>query len=161
MKWNIKQSYIYYFAIFAIALGIDQITKFYFQSLLENGNKIQIIPSFLELVYVENRGAAFGAFQGGMFFFIIISLVVVATMTYYVREVFEKKSIVILFAVIAAGAIGNMMDRLIRGFVVDFIYFPNLFGYSFPVFNIADIFLCCGLSLLVIFYIISDRKKDA
>lgn len=158
MTKNIKKTYILYTIILIICVCIDQITKLYFQSVLASGNTVTIIPAFLELSYVENRGAAFGMFQGGMLFFALCSILVVGMLTYFVRQFENRKYTICLVAIVSAGAIGNMIDRVIHTYVIDFIHFSNLFGYSFPVFNVADIFLSCGLPLLLIDYIINEKK---
>lgn len=159
MSKKLKLTYLRYTIVFIICLGIDQISKLYFQGLLKSENSVSIISDFLELIYVENRGAAFGLFQGGMLFFALCSLVVVACLLYAVKKYEHRKYMVMLLAVVSAGAVGNMVDRCIHTYVIDFIHFSNLFGYSFPVFNVADIFLTCGLPLLLIDYIKHDQDK--
>lgn len=160
MTKKLKKVYILYTIILLVSLSIDQLSKLYFQSVLISGKKLSIIPSFLELIYVENRGAAFGIFQGGMLFFAFISLLVVCCLTYYVSRVKDRIYTIVLLGVISAGALGNMLDRFIHTFVIDFIHFSNIFGYSFPVFNVADIFLTCGLGLLLLDYLIHDKKDE-
>lgn len=158
MTEKLKKSYLLYSIVLIVCLGLDQVTKMFFQAKLSGGGEITIIPSFLELIYVENRGAAFGLFQGGMIIFALISIVVVCALTYALKSA-NRKVTAILYAVIAAGAVGNMIDRFIQGFVIDFIHFSNLFGYSFPVFNVADIFLTCGLGLLVLDMLLNEKEN--
>lgn len=158
MTEKIKKSYLLYSIVLVICLGFDQITKMFFQTRLSGGGEITIIPSFLELIYVENRGAAFGLFQGGMIIFALISIFVVCVLSYLIINI-NRKFTIVLYAVIAAGAIGNMVDRFVHGYVIDFIHFSNLFGYSFPVFNVADIFLTCGLGLLILDMLLNDKEN--
>ena len=112
--------------ILAIVI-IDQITKYMTVSMLMPINSVEIIKNFFSLTYVENRGAAFGTMMGGRWFFVALTVIVV----------------------VAGGAIGNCIDRLFRGYVVDMLSF-NFFGYSFPVFNFADICVVIGAVLLVV-----------
>ncbi|MBR5155818.1 MAG: signal peptidase II [Clostridia bacterium] len=110
------------------------------------------------LTYVENRGAAFGMMQGGRVFFIVISILIIGAMLYVAKRYKNRSRFLdhgIVF--ITAGAIGNMIDRIFRGFVVDFLDFCLI---DYPVFNVADIFVCIGAGLVAIFIIFFEDKKD-
>jgi signal peptidase II len=110
---------------------------------------------------VENRGAAFGILQNQIWFFVIITFVMIIVLGYMF---FKYKNITNLsrlsLVFIAGGAIGNFIDRIIRGFVVDFIdvRFGNF--YDFPVFNIADSFVVCGTALLIILMLLNKFEKS-
>lgn len=131
---------------------IDQITKYMVVSMLMPINSVEIIKGFFSLTYVENRGAAFGTMMGGRWFFVALTIaVVVAGCVYYYKNYSKKENRITKLALvlIAGGAIGNCIDRLFRSYVVDMLSF-NFFGYSFPVFNFADICVVIGAFLLVV-----------
>ena len=130
---------------------VDQITKYMTVSMLMPINSVEIIKNFFSLTYVENRGAAFGTMMGGRWFFVALTVIVVAGGIYYskIYNKNESKIASLALVLVAGGAIGNCIDRLFRGYVVDMLSF-NFFGYSFPVFNFADICVVIGAVLLVV-----------
>ncbi|MGI6621746.1 MAG: signal peptidase II [Clostridiaceae bacterium] len=140
-------------------IGIDQITKWYFLTNQLQYDKFPIIKDFFYLTYLENRGAAFGILQNFRWVFIILTIAVVGGMIWY----FIKNRNLVLrtsLAFIISGAVGNFIDRVLRGFVVDFLdFYP--FGYDFPVFNVADICINIGVFLLIIYvlFIYHEPKK--
>jgi len=148
-------------AIFLFSIILDQVTKKWALSILKNGSSIKIIKDFLRFSYVENRGAAFGILQNQIWFFVIITFIMLVFLGYMF---FKNKNITNLsklsLVLIAGGAIGNFIDRVMRGFVVDFIdvRFGNL--YDFPVFNIADSFVVCGTVLLIILMLFNKFEKS-
>lgn len=140
-----------FYIIVILTILIDQITK-YLAINLSNGRKINIVGEHLQLMYLENRGAAFGILQNQKWI-LLISTIIVILYLFYVY--FKYKSIlsndlIISLALIVGGAIGNLLDRIMRGYVIDFISytFPN--GYHFPVFNVADMAVVTGSILLLI-----------
>jgi len=140
--------------IAAILVLIDQVTKIVAQQKLMLSEPIVLINNFLQLNYVENRGAAFGILQNQRLFFILMTFAVLGAIVIfrYKNNSLTRLSRYILDFMIA-GAIGNLIDRVRLTYVIDFIDI-NFWGfYDFPVFNFADIFLVCAtilLSLLVI-----------
>lgn len=145
-----------YTIIIILGIVLDRITKIYASSnLLQNPIKGKLI----NLVYVENRGAAFGILQDRRIFFIILTLVVVAYLLYYfIRNInTNPKMLNLALSLIISGALGNFYDRLFHGYVVDFIEFSFI---NFPVFNIADILVSLGSILLVVFILFSDMDGD-
>lgn len=151
-----------------IALGwvllilLDQLTKIWALGALKDKNPIEILPGIFELRYIENRGAAFGILQNQLWFFVLISIIVLGGILYlYGRTPEEPRYLWIRLCMhfIGAGAIGNMIDRVIRRYVVDFFYFKLI---DFPVFNVADIYVTCSaifLVILVMFYY-KDEELD-
>jgi signal peptidase II len=117
-----------------------------------------LINNVFHLTYVENRGAAFGILQNRQWFFILITFIVLAVVIFYIYNKKDKLNnfLLIALAMIVGGAIGNLIDRMIRGFVVDFFDFTLI---NFAVFNIADCFVVVGTILLAI-YIIFESKKE-
>lgn len=144
-----------------ILIAVDQFTKLAVLGSLKSVGSIGIIDGFFSLTYVENRGAAFGMLEGGKWIFIAITLaVVVFAAVYYIKMPKTKENLWlrIAMAMIISGAIGNAVDRLFRGYVVDFLDFI-IFGYDFPVFNFADILVVLGTALLAGGIIIFDGKE--
>ena len=165
-KTKILKTNLIYAAIFILLLISDRITKRLAVQYLMKGD-IVIIPDILSLHYLENRGAAWGILQNALWLFVIITVIVVAVMVYiYGKIPFEKKYRYFRFILIlmSAGAVGNFIDRIVRHYVVDFIYFECI---NFPVFNVADCFVCIAAVLLLhsmIFYYKDEdllwKKKD-
>lgn len=140
-----------------IIVGLDQLTKLWALGLKGKDNII-IIKDLLEFTYLENRGAAFGILQGRSLLFILITLVVVGYILYFLHK---HKNLSFLsrlsLAMIVAGGIGNLIDRIIRGYVVDFIFVRFWGYYDFPVFNIADIGVTLGVFFLLFMTIFTDE----
>lgn len=147
---------------FAILVGIDQALKHLVLVALKPVGNIDIINNFFSLTYVENRGAAFGIMQGGKWIFVILTVIVcIACVIYYSKLANENRLMIVRTAIvlICSGAVGNMIDRLFRGYVVDMLNF-NIFGYDFPIFNFADICVCVGAFLLIIGIMFFDKSKE-
>lgn len=149
---------------FLVLVFIDQITKSAAVRALEGGRHIELIKGVLEFYYIQNRGAAFGIFQDGTFILSIISAVCMLALIFAYWKVpgdskFLPLRIVLIF--IAAGAAGNLIDRVYLHYVRDFIYFSLI---DFPVFNVADIYVTVSVFvlvfLLVFFYKDEDLKFD-
>lgn len=147
-----------------ILLGVliltDQLTKYLAVTRLMPAGNIDIIDNFFSLTYVENKGAAFGFLQGAKWLFVILTIAVcVLCVIYYVRLKKENKDRLIRISLIfvCSGAIGNLIDRVFRGYVVDMLNFC-IFGFDYPVFNFADICVCIGAFLLVMGTLLSGRE---
>lgn len=146
--------------IFLILLLIDQFTKLWAVKILKPIGSIPVIRNVLELYYVENRGAAFGIMQNKQWFFLVITLVVLAGLVWISGKIPEEQHFVPLklcLYFVAAGAVGNMIDRIFRKYVVDFIYFRLI---DFPVFNVADIYVTVAAIMLVILIVFFYREED-
>lgn len=133
-----------------LLIVIDQITKQLALRFLAGTSGVTLIPGVFELFYLENEGAAFGMLENKQWIFILIAVI----MTYgafwlYRKTPAEQKYLLLrlICILIAAGAVGNMIDRLVYHFVIDFLYFSLI---DFPVFNIADCYVCLGAALAVI-----------
>ena len=144
---------------------IDQLTKWLIQTYIPYGSAVPIIPGFFSLVYVSNTGAAFSIFQGNNFFFIALALVALAAVLFWlIRDQFnpnkaQRMSVItkIAFSLFAAGIIGNLLDRILKGSVVDFLDF-YVQRYAWPSFNVADSCICVAAGLLVL---MSFRRSNA
>ena len=143
-----------------ICLIIDQITKLIITSNFDVGTGKTIIPSFFSIAYIRNTGAAWGMFSNGTLFLAVLSIFF---LTFAIKYIIELKEVTILsmfaYGLLLGGIVGNLIDRLIRKFVVDFLSF-NIFSYNFPVFNVADCFIVISIILLIIETFIKDRKKN-
>lgn len=134
-------------ALFIIAL--DQFSKILITSSFALGQEKSVIKGILSFTYVRNEGAAFGILQGARVFFIILTVVVLIGAVYYIVKMrpssrLEKTAL----SFIAGGAIGNFIDRALFGYVRDFIMTDFI---DFPVFNIADCFVCIGAGLYILY----------
>jgi len=142
-----------YLLIALVGIALDQLTKWEILAHFQEGERLNIIPSFFDLTLAYNPGAAFSflADQGGWqkFFFLGLALVISAYLARAILRDEFRLSGKIGAAMIIGGAIGNVVDRLIHGHVVDFLlfYWQNWF---YPAFNIADSFICVGAVCLVI-----------
>lgn len=139
---------IWFSGIIVLALT-DQYTKYLAQYYLKGQPSVPLIRGVLELSYLENRGMAFGMLKGGRILFLALCVVFLVALFYaFIRIPKEKKylPLIVIGAVLGGGAAGNFIDRLIRGYVVDFIYISLI---NFPVFNLADIYVVCGGAALV------------
>lgn len=138
-----------FFLIAAIVLLLDQISKYMIEAVMDLGESIQVIPGFFQLLYVRNTGAAWSLFAGSsmLFFYIITAVAVIILFLFYrsceTKDYWSKASL----ALMMAGALGNLIDRLCFQYVRDFLSF-DIFGYHFPVFNIADCALCIGVFMI-------------
>lgn len=147
---------IYILLIITGLISIDQISKYMALNYLKDIGSIPIIENIFHLTYVENRGAAFGMLQGNQFIFIIAATLAMVVGLYYIYKyklsLLAKSSIVLIIS----GAIGNMIDRVRLGFVVDYFDFRIIWEY---VFNIADVFVVIGTILLCIHIIFFDNDN--
>ncbi len=146
-----------YELIIVLLIGIDQASKIWALNSLKEIGSIPIIENVFHLTYVENRGAAFGMLQNNQSIFIIVALTASVFGLYYLhtKQVnFLGKASIIL---IIAGAIGNLIDRVRIGFVVDYFDFKFIWEY---VFNIADIFVVVGTIMLCAYIIFFQEEKQ-
>lgn len=146
--------------IIIIILGIilDRVTKIWASSSLTNSS-VEVIPNFFKLEYLENRGAAFGILQNKQWFLIVFTSLILVFVAYFlIRYRKENHKIInISLSMIIAGALGNLFDRIVYKYVIDFICVHYKDIYYFPTFNVADMFVVIGTFLLAI-YIIKDGK---
>ncbi|NLY77332.1 MAG: signal peptidase II [Tissierellia bacterium] len=149
------------FAIPIIIILIDQITKFLAVGHLQGKEPIVIIDNFLRFHYVENYGAAFGMLNNKRVFFIIVTTIVIISIIFFLFRYYSGLSIriKIALAMLLGGAIGNLIDRVRLGYVIDFISVRLPGGYHFPVFNIADSFIVISTSLIMIIILTSELER--
>ena len=149
--------YFLYVAVILLGIGLDQLTKFLAVKFLMPKGTVPLIDGALHLTYVENKGAAFGMLSSHRYIFMIISVLLIIVVGVYLFYSVENKKIGVSLAMILSGGIGNMIDRVAFGYVVDFIDFRLI---NFAVFNGADSFVCVGAALLAIF-ILKDLGKPS
>lgn len=142
-------------ALCVALIVIDRITKILTVNFLKPDGSIELIPKVLSLTYVENRGAAFGIMQNARWIFITVTIaVLIALVVYIIKTNPQSKLFKWSAALIGAGAIGNLIDRICYAYVVDMIQATFV---DFPVFNFADCCIVVGTGLLCLYILI---KKD-
>jgi len=136
-----------------IVLGLDQATKLYIDSHFALYESLTVIENFFDITYVRNQGAAFGIFADHAFrvpFFIGVSCLAAVGILWYLRRVGEHQRLHILaLSLIFSGAVGNLLDRIRLGEVIDFIY-VHWYQYYWPAFNVADSAITVGVGLLLL-----------
>lgn len=148
-------------AIVAVTIIVDQLTKFLVVKYMTLGQSISVIDNFLYITSHRNEGAAWGILQGKMIFFYVVTLVVICLVILWIRklDIKKEKLLVIALSLILGGALGNFIDRVMYQHVVDFIN-TYIFGYDFPIFNIADSALCIGVFLMAVDAILDIKRHS-
>jgi signal peptidase II len=152
---------------FLSSLLLDQTTKILVDQNLSYADRVEMIEGFFYLTHVRNPGAAFGLFNEGpaairLTFFISISLVAIAIVLSFFRKLAPGDRLSALaLGCILGGAVGNLIDRVWRGEVVDFLHFRLWGGYSWPDFNFADSFIVVGVGLLILELLASEGESRA
>ena len=151
---------IYFIYILAVVIfvAIDQISKSIVISTMKLSQKVVLIENFFSLTHVRNYGAGFSILQNARLFLTVISIVTVIVLSYMLITSNRKDKVLnISYLFIISGAIGNLIDRINNGYVTDFLDFI-IFGYDFPVFNVADCFITVGCFLMIIM-VLKDSKS--
>lgn len=155
-----KYNILFFVILSTVLIFIDQITKYYAAKTLMDKPSYILIKDVLQLTYLENRGAAWGMFQGAGIIFIIIGILWSIFVVYAsVKIRFNKRFLILHFVIVLifSGAIGNLIDRIFFGYVRDFIYF---YGIDFPIFNFADVCVSVAVILFAIAIIFIYKKED-
>ena len=138
---------------------LDQLTKGWIESTHQLYESTTIIPGFFSLTYARNTGAAWSILEGQQMFFIILTCIVLLGLCWIMVKTPKSSTWTrIAFTLIMAGAIGNFIDRVSFGYVRDFLDFL-IFGYDFPIFNVADISLCIGVALLALLTFLDKEES--
>lgn len=143
--------------ISVILVFIDQIIKYIVDLNLMLNNSINIINGFFRITYVQNTGAAFSIFENKQLFLIIITIVALFIMFYFLKNKTFKKHETIIYSMILSGVLANLVDRIFRGYVIDYLDF-KIFNYDFPIFNLADIMIVSGCFCLIISMFVGDKN---
>jgi len=129
---------------------IDQISKGLINVYMNLNDSINIINNFFNLTYVHNYGAAFSMFTGGRYIFIIVTIIALNLIyLFFIKDKKLSNFEMVTYSMLLSGIIGNLIDRVLFGYVIDFLDF-NIFGYDFAIFNIADSFIVISVILLII-----------
>ncbi|OAB30152.1 signal peptidase II [Paenibacillus macquariensis subsp. defensor] len=150
---------IYYIIAF-VAFLVDQGTKYLIASRMVLTEQIPVIGNFFLITSHRNRGAAFGILENQRWFFIIVTTIVVIGIIWYLQKVMKtnNKLLPLALSLVLGGAIGNFIDRILTGEVVDFLQF-NFGSYEFPIFNVADSCIVIGVGLIILDSLL-DMKRN-
>ena len=133
-----------------VVILLDMISKYIVSRLLIVNESVMIIKNFFNITYVRNTGAAFSIFSENTFLVLIVSFIIIIVIILYIsKNKPSNKMERVAYSLILGGAIGNFIDRVIYGYVRDFIEI-DIFGWDYPIFNLADVFVVVGVILLVI-----------
>jgi signal peptidase II len=146
-------------------LFLDQLTKSMIVQRLPLYQRVEVIPGFFNIIHVRNTGGAFGIFGGekgglGSILFVVVSVIAVGAIIFFFIKIREtERTLALSFSLVLSGAMGNLIDRLRYGEVVDFLDF-HLSTYHWPAFNVADSAICIGIGLMALELLIRDRKRS-
>lgn len=158
-KKKITQMLIDFVALL-ILVAVDQVTKYFVLENLKGRQPVELIEGVFELQYLENRGAAFGMLQNGQVFFVFMAVVMMTIIIFVLLKMPVSRKYGpwhVFLVMIAAGGIGNMIDRIRLNYVVDFLYFSLI---DFPIFNVADIFVSVGTIMLFVIILFFTKEED-
>ena len=148
---------IYFLIISIIAVIVDQFVKWWTVSNFDVYQGTQGVPGIFNIFYVQNRGAAWGMLENQHLLFYAITIIAVGVLVYLLwKERHSSKWVQLAYALMLAGAVGNFIDRLRLGYVVDMI---RLEFIDFPIFNIADSYLTVGVGLLFLMILVKGESK--
>lgn len=148
------------FAAMVLLTYFDQFTKQMAVRYLKGKPEVPLLPDIFVLQYLENKGAAFGMLQNQKIFFIFIEILILFVIGFVLfrMPVHKKYNLLhIILALVASGAIGNMIDRMAQDYVVDFLYFKLI---DFPIFNVADIYVTCATAVFVFALLFYYKEED-
>ena len=147
--------------IILAGLALDFITKRWALDFLRPDHIVDIIPGYLDFSYLENRGAAFGIFQGRVGILSALSIaIMLVILVYLVMNPKLPTMVKVALSMVVSGALGNVIDRLFYGFVVDFIHFHIRNSWHFPTFNVADMLVVIGGGLLLIYVFFFEEEES-
>lgn len=159
-----KAKYIILLAVSALVLVLDQLTKVYIDKTMRLHDSIPVIDGFFSITYLRNKGAAFGILANSAWrlpFFLLVSAVAVLVILVVVSRLRDdQKGSAVSLSLIFSGALGNLIDRVRLGEVIDFldVYWK---GHHWPAFNVADSAICVGVFLLAIEMVLEERREKA
>lgn len=138
--------------IAVISVILDQIAKYLIISKCTLYKKNPVIDGFFNITYVQNRGAAWGILNNNIILLVVITVLALGLICSFIfKESNIKKLDIVLYGMLLGGIIGNFIDRIFRGYVIDFLDFI-IFGYDFPVFNIADMLIVISVGIMILTY---------
>jgi signal peptidase II len=148
---------MYYFLIIIAAVALDQIIKFAVVDSMALYQTIPVIQDVFHITYIHNTGAAFSMMEGMRGLLVLLPLIMIAGAVVYmfIKRKTGHPLMMASVALIAGGGIGNLIDRMMLGYVVDYLDFR-----VFPIFNLADICVCTGCGLLILYVLFIDGKQN-
>jgi len=156
MKDNLKG--ICFFSI--IFILVDQVLKLFISSKIALNSGFILIKNLLSITLVHNSGAAFSILSGNRLLLIVIGILALIGISFYLKSLdYINGYDMFVYSLLIGGVVGNLIDRIIHGFVIDYISF-NIFGYNFPVFNFADICIVVSIVLIIVNTIKGDLWKS-
>ena len=135
---------------------LDIITKQIILNTMVEHQSISVIKNFFSITFAKNTGVAFSFLEGHVPIITIMTILVIIVILKYIQNTTLNKLETISYSLVLGGAIGNLIDRIIFGYVIDFLDF-NIFGYSFPIFNLADTMIVIGIFTLLFLNIKESR----
>jgi signal peptidase II len=150
-----------------VAVPADQLTKYWIVTRIPLGERVSVIEGFFDLTHVRNSGAAFGLLaqapdEWRFAAFALIGIVALTVISHFFRDLAPgDRFSALALALILGGAMGNMLDRIFRGEVVDFLHFRLVGGYAWPDFNLADMLIVSGVTALAIELLSAEGKSRA
>ena len=143
-----------------VGVGLDQLTKYLVVSNMALHESIDIIPGVFRFTYIQNDGAAFGSLDNARWVFMVLSTVaIIGILVYMFWKKPQNKLMLSALILIVSGGIGNMIDRIALGYVIDFLDFCAFPKVWMWVFNVADSFVCIGAGLLIL-WLVLDMIRD-
>ena len=159
-----KTKYILLSIISVIVLFLDQASKIFIDRTMDLHSSITVVKNFFNITYIRNKGAAFGFLAESSFrlpFFILISIIAGIVIIGIFRKLRpEQKLTAVSLSLIFAGALGNLIDRIRLGEVIDFIY-VHWYEHYWPAFNVADSAICVGVFLLAVDMLRDEQRKKS
>ncbi len=140
-----------------ILLFLDQLIKYLIVKNMYIGEEITIIRNFLNITYVTNNGAAFNILSGNTIFLIALAIIVIIYIIKNIKNLEKKERII--YEILISGILGNLIDRIFRGYVIDYIAF-KIFGIEMAIFNLADTYIVCSCILLLIMEALKWKKSQ-
>ena len=157
-----KLKYLILLTVSVLVIGIDQASKLYINKVMELHSSITVVQNFFNITYMRNKGAAFSFLSNFSYripFFILVSLIAIAvilSVLYKLRP--DQKFAAVSLSLILSGALGNLIDRVRLGEVIDFLD-AHWYEHHWPAFNVADSAICVGVFLLAIDMFLEERRQ--
>lgn len=148
-----KKNGLTFFLISLCVVLLDQLVKFFIRNSMNIGDSIPVIKNIFHITYITNFGAGFSVMHGKTSLLIWFAIIVIGIILFYYDKLQEKKSLQIFSGLILGGTLSNLIDRLLFGFVIDFLDFR-----IWPVFNIGDSCVCIGAIFLIIYFIKKEKS---
>jgi len=143
-----------------ISIIVDQIIKFIIKANMNIADTINIIPNFFRITFLKNEGAAFSMLSGNRLLFIFITILVLVLFYFFLLKNKKIDNIKqILYGLLLGGIVGNLIDRIIYGYVIDYLDF-NLGEFNYPVFNLADSLIVISVICLIIIGVKEDKNES-